>query len=123
MIFAHQQNVSEYTPGIIIVGGRGKTVPEYGGGGGTKYNKKKLNEDLSQMDEFVIYPDNVNIVDVEDEKNQEEDQDDGDDEDSDLEILPNNNHNRNQARKLSVLGKRKNKGVRNSFFSKKRKIG
>ena len=37
---------SKYVSGIHIVGGRGKTISEYGGPsvGGTKYNKKKLNQ-------------------------------------------------------------------------------
>jgi len=125
-IDAKQVRTSEYTPGIIVVGGRGKTVPEYGGGGGNAYNKKKLNEELSQMDEFVHYPANV-VVDEEVDDDDKEDQDEGEDdeeheeeEDEDLQ----RNHNQNQERKSkksSVLGKRRRQGNDSNVNYKKMK--
>merc|ERR1712228_864335 len=67
---------SENTPGIKVVGGRGKTVPEYGGNGGNKYDKKKLNEELDAMDEFVYYPLNGYEEESDDDHKEDEDEDD-----------------------------------------------
>merc|ERR1712129_573275 len=92
-----RKNIPDFIPGIAIVGGRGKTVPEYGEGDGTRYNRNQLNEQLSGMDAFVVYPSGYQQQrvpnqeeaddDDEDDQDEEEEQDEDANEDSDLEIL------------------------------------
>ena len=91
---------TEYTPGVIVIGGRGPTIPKYDGQFGKAYNRNALNEELGQMNKFVYYPPNVNVE--EKDANKEDDDDNEDDEDDDLQ--PNPNHN--NVRRNSVLGKR-----------------
>ena len=47
---------SQFEPTVKVIGGRGPTIEEYGGGQGTAYNKKALNAVMAEMDEFVFYP-------------------------------------------------------------------
>merc|ERR1712154_249607 len=102
---------ADFVPCIKVVGGRGKTIPEYAGpdGGGTKYNRKELNKQIADLQEFVYYPYKVN-------KN---DDDQDDDQDDDLQV----DTNTNNKNKTSVLGKRratdKNQGNHNKKQRKK----
>ena len=110
-IEAKRVKKSEYTPGIIVVGGRGKTVPEYGGEGGKRYNKKKLNEALLEMSQFVLYPLNVNAY----EEDQEEDEDD--------DLQHDRNHNKaSKSKQSSVLGKSKRQNENANKNIKKQRI-
>ena len=44
-----------YIPSVNVVGGRGKTIPEYSQEGGTTYNKNRINRELSERHEFVYF--------------------------------------------------------------------
>ena len=81
-----------------MVGGRGPTIPEYGRGTGTAYNKKTLNETLEDMEEFVYYPWNRNDAAVEEEDNAEDEEED------------------------SVLGKRRQRADNGGISRKRRRI-
>eukprot|EP01084_Bolivina_argentea_P051006 93828_1 len=107
---------SEFVPSIQIVGGRGKTIPEYGGpsAGGTKYNKKKLNEDIAKHKEFVYYPYDVSAA---NNHNRNESEEESENQDEDLHV----NRNKNKKTKPSVLGKRKRVNTNKTNSNKKQR--
>lgn len=88
---------SQFVPSVRVVGGRGPTIPEYGRGTGTAYNKKTLNETLEDMEEFVYYPWNRNDS-VAEEDNAEDEEED------------------------SVLGKRRQRADNGGISRKRRRI-
>eukprot|EP01083_Nonionella_stella_P126890 384336_1 len=97
---------SRYSPGIKIVGGRGKTIPEYGRDGGTAYNRDALNRSIANVDELIYYPSDVDW-----DSEEEEDEDD--------DIKRNVNSNKT---KKSVLGKRKRESDNSANKNKKQRL-
>ena len=95
-------NPSEYVPCIEIVGGRGKTVPEYGRSGGTKYNKKQLNESIVNQPFYTFYSSEFIEEMKEQENENEDDNHNGDD-----------NQDSKKKRKSSILGKRRQRSSDN----------